>query len=110
MRSVGFSIPVFLSEIRLSGAWSYIRRTASNSLPGFLALNSIKALRSPNPMSWVPLATLVIESAPPRHGIEGREVDLLCGVVAPLAAEHEGRLLTLQQKVEHETNIGGLRT
>src|SRR5262245_65609795 len=41
-------------------------------------------------------------------GVEGREMDLLCGVVAPLAAEHEGRLLTLQQKVEHETNIGSL--
>ena len=42
-------------------------------------------------------------------GIEGREVDLLCAVIAALAAEHEGRLLTLQQEVQDEPDVGGLR-
>jgi hypothetical protein len=42
-------------------------------------------------------------------GIEGREADLLCAVVAALAAEHEWRLLTLQQEVQDEPDVGGLR-
>ena len=41
-------------------------------------------------------------------GIEGREVDLLRGVVTALAAEHERRLLPLQQEVQDEADIGGL--
>jgi hypothetical protein len=68
-------------------------------------LNSIMALRSPKPISWVPLGDGVGAAA---TWIEGREVDLLCAVVAALAAEHEWRLLTLQQEVQDEPDVGGL--
>ena len=42
-------------------------------------------------------------------GIECGQVYVLSGVIAALAAEHERGLLALQQEVEHEADVGGLR-
>ena len=65
-RSFGVLMPLFFSTVMLCGGVLYTMYTATSFWPGLRALNSIMALMSPKPRSYVPEAILFTASPEPK--------------------------------------------